>query len=79
MYKVKYSVTYADLDKMQLFPSHTSLVAFLKFYSRFHFNEPELITKYGAQPRSMEDAIASQVVASNDGANKYELPIVGRL
>ena len=66
MYKVKFSVRYADLEKMQLFPSHASLNHFLKFYSRFDFNEPELITKYGAKPRSLEDAVAWQVVVLND-------------
>ena len=65
MYKVKFSVRYADLEKMQLFPSHASLDKFLKFYSQFDFNEPELITKYGAKPRSLEDAVASQVVVLN--------------
>ena len=57
---------YADLEKMQLFPSHASLDNFLKFYSRFSFNEPEFITKYGAKPRTLEDAVASQVVVLND-------------
>jgi hypothetical protein len=77
VYKVKYSVTYADLDKMQLFPTHTSLHHFLKLYSRFDFTEPELITKYGAKPRSLEDAVASQVVVFNDGANNTSPQNIG--
>ncbi len=62
MYKVKFSVTYADLDKIELFPNHASLHQFLKFYSRFDFNEPDFISKYGAKPRSLEDAVALQVL-----------------
>ena len=76
VYKVKFSVRYTDLEKMQLFPSHASLNHFLKFYSRFDFNEPELITKYGAKPRSLEDAVASQVVVLNDGTIHMCSPLV---
>ena len=76
MYKVKFSVRYADLEKMQLFPSHASLNHFLKFYSRFDFNEPELITKYGAKPRSLEDAVASQVVVLRDNTINTSSPFV---
>ena len=73
MYKVKFSVRYADLEKMELFPSHVSLDKFLKFYSRFDFNEPEFISKYGVKPRSLEDAVASQVVVLNDSINTSSL------
>ena len=76
MYKVKHSVTYADLDKIELFPNHASLHQFLKFYSRFDFNEPELISKYGAKPRSLEDAVASQVLIFNNRLrNQHDLNV----
>ena len=76
MYKVKFSVRYADLEKMELFPNHASLDKFLKFYSRFDFNEPEIISKYGAKPRSLEDAVASQVVVLNDSTINTISPFV---
>ena len=60
-FKVKLSVGYSDLDKTGMFPSHESIVEFLKFYQRFDFNEPETVTKYGTKPRSTEDAVAQQV------------------
>jgi hypothetical protein len=69
-------VTYADLDKIELFPNHASLHQFLKFYSRFDFNEPEPISQYGPKPRTLEDAVASQVLIFNDRLrNQHDLHV----
>ena len=60
-YKVKHSMGYAELEQTKLFPTHRSIVAFLHYYKRFDFCEPETITIFGKKPQSLEESIATEV------------------
>jgi hypothetical protein len=51
-YIVKNSIGYLELEKTGLFKSHTSLLAFLRWYELFPFLEPEIVTKFGKKPRT---------------------------
>ena len=59
--KVKLSIGYKELQKLHVFPNHESIVAFLNYYQRYDFLRPELVTKYGRKPKTIEESVAALV------------------
>eukprot|EP00277_Geminigera_cryophila_P016495 CAMPEP_0179456586 /NCGR_PEP_ID=MMETSP0799-20121207/40472_1 /TAXON_ID=46947 /ORGANISM="Geminigera cryophila, Strain CCMP2564" /LENGTH=289 /DNA_ID=CAMNT_0021256657 /DNA_START=23 /DNA_END=892 /DNA_ORIENTATION=- len=59
--KVKLSIGYKELEKLHVFPNHESIVAFLNYYQRYDFLRPELVTKYGRNPKTIEESVAALV------------------
>ena len=54
---VKNSIGFSELEKMDVFPSSESVLAFLRYYKRYHFLVPDVMTPYGKLPKTVEETV----------------------